>query len=85
MGSRASDTLPYSVEQMQFLVSNIGKVLTAQDRAYIALHVNVNEKVSHSAHENLSHSVMACPVRQIAACRNLRSYPKHGTGRSVCQ
>lgn len=36
-GKQSSDTLPYSVEQMQFLVSNIGKVLTAQDRAYIAL------------------------------------------------
>ena len=36
-GRQSIDTLPYSVEQMQFLVSNIGKVLTAQDRAYIAL------------------------------------------------
>ena len=36
-GRQSIDTLPYSVEQMKFLVSNIGKVLTAQDCAYIAL------------------------------------------------
>lgn len=36
-GRQSTDIPPYTVEQMQFLVSSIGKVLTAQDRAYIAL------------------------------------------------
>lgn len=36
-GRQSADTLPYSVEQMQYIVSNIGKVSGEQDRAYIAL------------------------------------------------
>ncbi len=36
-GKQSEDTVPYSVEQMQYLVSNIGKVSASQDRAYIAL------------------------------------------------
>lgn len=36
-GRKSTDTLTYSVEQMQYLVSHIGMVAAAQDRAYIAL------------------------------------------------
>lgn len=36
-GKKSTDTLTYSVEQMQYLVSHIGMVAAAQDRAYIAL------------------------------------------------
>ena len=36
-GRKSTDTLTYSVEQMQYLVSRIGMVAAAQDRAYIAL------------------------------------------------
>lgn len=36
-GKKSTDTLTYSVEQMQYLVSHIGTVAAAQDRAYIAL------------------------------------------------
>ena len=36
-GRKSTDTPTYSVEQMQYLVSHIGMVAAAQDRAYIAL------------------------------------------------